>query len=558
MLEDNGSAPLLTPTQFSQELCAQSDATTLVRVFVRGVLLFSHANHVRLIRRDLDSLVIEAEAMTNGDEIDLQDRRMLRESEASLQGTFNTALLTRNIVLSKDWLSNESPHGDQEFSESSLPTLWCLPLLPNNQGLVLLCLQRETGAPPFENTMVSHLLLLSAQAAVALDNIRYRAQIICENAQREIAEKTLRESEHALAEAQRISKTGNWRWNLKTDAVTASLECRRIYELPELPHVTREDFMVLVHPDDMSQLESTVSGNIAEGRVLKHEYRLLLRNGDVRYVQVEGHPQTGGGDAIHYVGVVSDITERKLFENHIQNVQAKLARALRLATMGELAAAIIHEIAQPLTGIVTNTEACLRWLAKSPTNIERANAAARRALRDAERAIGVSRGLRSLVSKSGISKVPVDIDDTIEEVALLLSGELERADVRLHLEKAAERPVSGDRVQLQQVLMNLMCNGIDAMRSVDQKSRRLTVSSGSLDEYTALVTVHDTGEGLHGRNPEELFDALFSTKPGGMGMGLRVCRSIVEAHAGKLTASSNADGTRFQCTLPYVERTDNS
>ncbi|MFP3646690.1 ATP-binding protein [Paraburkholderia sp. SIMBA_054] len=558
MLEQYGPAFASTPVQVAQELLAQSDATNLVRVLARGILLCSQTNYVSLVRRHRDTLLIEAEAIKNRDTIELSNQRSLRKSETRLHSAFNTALLTRNIVFLSDWSPGKSVNHEHHRHDAYLPTLWCVPLISNEQGLDLLCLQREAGAAPFHRELIDQFLLLSAQAAVSLDNIRYRAQIEHDNAQRENVERILRDSENTLAEAQRISKTGSWRWNVSTDVVAASKECRRIYDLPDLPRVTRRDFMALVHPNDRSQVESTVKGNVSEGKVLKHEYRLLLRNDEVRYIQVEGHPQTDDSGAVCYVGVVNDITERKLFENHLQNVQAKLSRALRLATIGELAASIIHEIAQPLTGIVTNTEACLRWIEKNPTNVERADSAARRALHDAERAIGVSRSLRSLVSRSGTLKVPVDLDDTIEEVALMLNGEIERANIRLLLVKAAERPVSGDRFQLQQVLMNLMCNGIDALRSADRGSRLLTVSSKSLDESTAQVTIHDTGEGFHGRNPEDLFDALFTTKPGGMGMGLRVCRSIVEAHGGKLIASSDAEGTKFQCTLPYVGRVGNS
>ena len=184
--------------------------------------------------------------------------------------------------------------------------------------------------------------------------------------------------------------------------------------------------------------------------------------------------------------------------------------------------------------------------------IDRARAAAKRVVTEAERAANVFYGLRALASKTGIVQVPVDIDDAIEEVALLLRGELERGNIRLEIRCDARRPVHGDRFQLQQVIENLMHNAIDAMLSVDNQPRLLTIISESKDKGTAMVTIHDTGCGFGPHTAEELFEALFTTKPDGMGMGLKVCRSIVEAHGGRLQAQSGSDGTRFQFTLPYV------
>ncbi|ALL68292.1 Two-component oxygen-sensor histidine kinase FixL [Paraburkholderia caribensis MBA4] len=557
MLEDKAPTPVLLAVQISEELRAQTAAADLIRVFVTGATLCSRAKHIRLIHRDGELLVVQGEAFRRGKQIRFRGVRPLKDSEAQLGAVFNTVGQAHDAVLTSGRFHEVSSSHEWCLNKDRLADLLCFPLQSDSHNAGILFVKGEVGAAPFDQTLIGCLRLLSAQAAVALENIRYRLQTSSAPPQQEVAAEALRESERALAEAQRISKTGNWRWNLITDCVTASPECRRIYGVSQSTNLTRTPFLSAVHPDDLPQVEIDVASSIAHGRVLKHEYRLLLPSGEIRNVLVEGHPQPDEQGAMHYIGVVSDVTERTQFQQNLQTAQAKLSNALRLATIGEFAAAIIHEIAQPLTGIVTNTETCLRWMAKQPADIDRAQTAARRALRDAERAIGVSRGLRSLVSKSGISKAPVDIDDTIEEVSLLLSGELERENIRLSLHKAAERPVSGDRFQLQQVLMNLMCNAIDAMRSAKHRTRRLMISSESLDADNVQITVHDTGEGFL-NDPEQLFDPLFTTKPGGMGMGLRICRSIVDGHGGKLTATSSTAGTTFRCTLPYIPRPDNS
>jgi len=334
--------------------------------------------------------------------------------------------------------------------------------------------------------------------------------------------------------------------------VQASVEFFRIYGLEFTPVSPRSTFTDLVHSDDIQALQRVVGGATAQGKSFRTEYRIHAASGDLKYLQNEGHPQIATDGTLYYVGIVMDTTERRNTEKALQATKAQLASALRLSTMGELAASIIHEINQPLTGIMANAQVCLRWLLPEPPQIDRAREAAKRLVGDAERAANVFRGLRALASKIGIVQVPVDIDDAIEEVALLLRGELERGNIRLEIRRGALRAVHGDRFQLQQVIENLMHNAIDAMLCVDDSPRRLTITSEPKSDGVAMVTVHDTGCGFGSHSPEELFDALFTTKPDGMGMGLKVCRSIIEAHSGKLVASSGTDGTKFQFTLPYV------
>jgi signal transduction histidine kinase len=247
-----------------------------------------------------------------------------------------------------------------------------------------------------------------------------------------------------------------------------------------------------------------------------------------------------------------DVTERRHAEEALRDTQAELTRASRLTTMGELAASLSHELRQPLAAIVMNGSATLRWLDRNPPDLDEAREAAARIVREGQRADEVIRGLRALATKSELQLTTLDIDDVVEEVLALTRGELHRHGVALRTELAAgERPVVGDRVQLQQVLLNLILNGIDAMRAVAPRTRELTVSSSFADAHSVRVSVEDTGPGLDPAIAPRIFDPFFTTKADGLGMGLSICRSIVDVHGGKLWASPRVPhGTVLHFTVP--------
>jgi len=238
----------------------------------------------------------------------------------------------------------------------------------------------------------------------------------------------------------------------------------------------------------------------------------------------------------------------------LRDVQADLARVARLTTLGELAASLAHEINQPLTAIATSGNACLRWLNRDQPDLASARDAASRVVRDAHRAGDVIRSLRSLTQKSGPQLTTLDIRDAIEEVLALIRGELQRQGVVLHTDLAPGGwPVLGDRVQLQQVLLNLIMNAIQAMAAVSDRRRELTVSVARAEPDRVQVLVEDTGPGLDPAIAPRIFDPFFTTKSDGLGMGLSICRSIIEAHGGQLGVSSRAShGAAFHFTIPVA------
>ena len=289
------------------------------------------------------------------------------------------------------------------------------------------------------------------------------------------------------------------------------------------------------------------------------EHRSLMPNGSVKYFRVVGHPSTkDDAGRVEFVGAVTDITERKLAEKALQEkevslheTQAELAHVSRLTTMGELAASIAHEVNQPLVGVVTNASASLRFLAGDSPNLVEAREALRAIIRDGNRAADVISRMRGLFKKAWPTKERLNINEAIEEVAILTRGEARRNKVALRMELAANLPsVMADRVQIQQVMMNLILNGIEAMSAVEDRKRDLIVRTQRGEGDHVRVAVQDSGVGFDPLNAERIFDAFHTTKPGGMGMGLTISRSIVESHGGRLWATANdGPGATFQFTV---------
>jgi PAS domain S-box-containing protein len=371
--------------------------------------------------------------------------------------------------------------------------------------------------------------------------------------ERKRAEGDLRRSEASLAQAQEISQTGSWRWNVDTGQLRWSTEFLRIFGFdPATSEPSYATAMKRVAPEDRPAFEQVLDRAVRERTGFQHEYRIFLADGSVKHLQSVGHPDIAESGHVEYIGTVMDITGRKRAEQALRDAQADLAYVTRLTMMGELAASLAHEINQPLAAIVTNGSAGLRWLNQDPADLGEVRAAFSRIVRDGARAGDVIRGLRALAKKIGPELAKLDINDAIDEVLALTRSELQRHGVVLHTDLlAGDRSAFADRVQLQQVLMNLILNGIEAMKAVAGRQRILTISSEAAEPDGVLVAVADTGPGLDPDTADRIFEPFFTTKPQGLGMGLSICRSIVTAHGGRLWASPNAPyGTVFRFTVP--------
>jgi C4-dicarboxylate-specific signal transduction histidine kinase len=262
----------------------------------------------------------------------------------------------------------------------------------------------------------------------------------------------------------------------------------------------------------------------------------------------------GSGD--EGVAFVLDLSEQKRAEEALRQAQAELTRTARLTMMGELTASIAHEINQPIAAIVMNGSAGLRWLNKDEPDVEEARSALTRLVSDGKRAGNVIRGLRALVKKSVPEMAEFDINDAIREILALTRSDLQRHQVSVHTDLFPDRTlVMGDRVQLQQVLLNLIKNAAEAMTAITDRAKMLEIRGQITESGEALITVEDTGAGLDPTTADHIFERFFTTKPTGMGMGLSICRSIIEAHGGRLWASARSPhGTAFQFTVPTADR----
>jgi PAS domain S-box-containing protein len=370
---------------------------------------------------------------------------------------------------------------------------------------------------------------------------------------RKRAEEELQRSEAFLAEGERLTLSGSFLWRLDTDEITFSEQLYRIHEFDRDSPVTLERIRSRIHPEDLPLLSEKIERARAGGNnALNYEIRLRMPNGSVKYVRTIAHGTRDRDGRPQIIGAVQDVTERRLAEEALTQARSDLAHVTRVTSLGMLTAAIAHEVNQPLSGIITNAGTCLRMLAAEPPNVEGARETAKRTIRDANRASELITRLRALFSKKESTTEPVDLNEATQEVIALSLSELQRNRVILRREFADDLPVvTGDRVQLQQVILNLLRNASDAMRAVNDRPRQLQIRTERGTDDQVRLTVQDAGVGLDPQAMDRLFQAFYTTKNDGMGIGLSVSRSIIERHHGRLWAEPNdGPGATFSFSIP--------
>jgi predicted ATPase/signal transduction histidine kinase len=462
-----------------------------------------------------------------------------------------TVMRTRQLTVLDNAMQPHVFAEDEYFRDRQVRSVLCLPLVKQGQVIGVLYLENNLAPGVFTSSRTSVLELLAGQAAISLDNARLYAELVEENARRREIEAALRTSKSSLALGQRISQSGSFRWNARTGEAQWSDELFAILghkvssvvpSLAELEH--------LIHPEDLQPFLAMLTEAVHHSSAFQHAFRLLMPDGAIRHLELLGEPD---GDDM-FVGVTSDVTERKSTETALRNARAELARVSQATIMGELAASIAHEINQPLASIVSNASASVRWLNREVPVVAEALAGLSDIVDDGKRAADIVRALQSLAKQTPPNREPLYINEVIRQVVLLTASEVEQHQVLLYKEVSEPQlSVQGDAVQLQQVVLNLIMNAVDAMSEVNDRPRRLSISCDTVADEYVVVSVQDNGFGIDQEHIERVFEAFFTTKEKGMGMGLAICRSIIDAHGGMLRAfSGRSSGAVFVFTLPVA------
>jgi PAS domain S-box-containing protein len=419
-----------------------------------------------------------------------------------------------------------------------LRAVWSTPIC-SREGHVLgtFCVYQRVPALPS----------LHQQELIA--QVTHIASIAIERAQGEAA---LRRSEALLAEGQRLSMTGTFWWRVATNEVQWSAESYRILGADPAAPATFALADTRIHPDDAPAVRTRLERAQREGDDFGFECRLLSADGSVTYVRVDARATRDRCAQLEYIGAIQDVTERRRSDEALSKLRSELAHVARVSSLGALTASIAHEVNQPLAGIVTNASTCLRMLTADPPDVEGARETARRTIRDGHRASDVIARLRALFTKKELTLEPVDLNDATREVIALSLSDLQRHQVILHSELSDDLPsVIGDRVQLQQVILNLIRNASDAMTNVHDRPRQLLIRTERESGDGVRAIVRDSGVGIDAPSMAKLFDAFYTTKSGGMGIGLSVSHSIVERHHGRLWAEPNeGPGVTFAFAIP--------
>jgi PAS domain S-box-containing protein len=525
----------------SQAISSEIVLPKLIEKLVRIAVEHAGAERGLLILLRGDVPQIEAEATTGHRRVEVTVRQAAVTPSDIPQSVLHYVIRTQERLVLDDAAVRNLYSDDKYVLQKRPRSVLCLPIVKQTKLIGALYLENNLTPYAFTSDRVAVLEMLASQAAISVENARlYSEQQRSEDRLRNV-----------------INTIPAHAWSATPDGYVDFFSQR----LMESTGRSVEDLLgwgwgSLVHPDDFASFLEDWRAALAVGEPMEGELRLRLADGDYRWFLMRNVPLRDElGNITRWYGVGIEIEDRKRAEEQLRQAQADLVHISRVTTMGELTASLAHEINQPITGTVTNGNACLRWLAADPPNLDEARDAARRIVRDGKRAGDVIARIRALATKTATAKVRLDMNQTIQEVIALVRDEMRRNSVTLRMELANDLlPVLGDRVQLQQVLLNLIMNGVEAMSTIEERSRKLVIRTQNDEADQVRVTVQDSGIGLAPQSMDRIFDAFYTTKHGGMGMGLSISRSIVQNHGGRLWAVANdGSGTTFQFNIPKYQ-----
>ncbi len=518
-------------------------------------LLLERAGAQRgLLIRILDNNVLETQACAETSSDGVKVRRVKeRPSATDMPLSILSAVMRTGQEIRTGKPGSFSPFSQDAYLVTSGAAVMCVPMYKQAKMVGVLYLENRVMPEIFTAEHSRIVRMLASQAAVSLETARLYAELLEENVQRRRVEKELRASQTSLMLGERISNTGTWRWDIDQDLMFVSDEYARILGLPDRQRtISMADFLMLVHPEDYQRISRLVTDSVRNGVSMRAEFRVFRPDGECRYILGVGNPVGDEPSVAEYFGVITDITARRQSEDAVRVAQADLARVARATTVGQLTASIAHEINQPLMSIVANAGASLRWLSREPAMLSHARTSLEEIISEGERAGNIIRGLQALTRNQTASRSRVNLHHLVYHIVALSRSELERQQIALQYQlKAQDAFIYGDSVQIQQVLLNLIVNAIDAMAGIHDRPLTLTVSSLNPEPGRIRLDITDTGIGLSPEVQARLFDSFYTTKEQGMGMGLSISHSIIERHAGRLQAApGERHGSRFWFTLP--------
>jgi predicted ATPase/signal transduction histidine kinase len=480
---------------------------------------------------------IEAEATAGHGTIEVVVRQEPVTPSDLPQSALHYVIRTQEGVLLDDASADGVYAKDEYVRRKRARSILCLPLVKQKKLVGALYLENNLTPFVFTPERISVLQLLASQAAISLENAGLYSD--------------LQRSEAFLADGQSIGKTGSFGWNVTSGEIYYSEETYNILEIDRAAELTFDLAFQRIHPDDRDWAQRTIDRATREKSDFDMELRLLMADGKVKHAHIIGRVLHTSSDDLEFVGAVTDITERREVEEALRHARAELAHANRVTTVGELTASLAHEISQPISGAMTNANTCLEKLGRDRPDLGEVRAAVTRIARDAQRASEIIGRIRSLFVKGAPNREVIDVNEINRDTVALLRDEALRQNVSVRTDLAADLPqIVGDRVQLQQVAMNLIINGIEAMKDIDG-IREIVIKSQRGENEQILVSVTDTGTGFPPQLTEQIFDPFFTTKARGTGMGLRISRSIIESHGGRLWAVGNPGcGATFHLSLP--------
>ena len=531
-----GHLDLGTVVKISQAVSSEINLEKLIQTLMRIALEHAGAERGLLILPREEGMRIEAEATTVRDAVEVRLRETPVMPSELPESLLHFVIRTQESVVLDDASLPNPFSADEYVRRRHSRSVLCLPLVKQAKLMGVLYLENSLTPYAFTPARITVLKLLASQAAISLENARLYI-----DAQQMAA---------YLKMAQTLSRTGSFGWRPATGDLAWSDETYEIAGYDRGTKPTLDLVFQRTHPEDAAFVQEVLQQGTLSGTDLDYEHRLLLPDGSVKFVHVLAHAERDEGNNIEYVGAVMDITARKQAEEALRKLQGELAHIARVMTMGELAASIAHEVNQPLASIISSAGACLRWL--DAQKLEEARRSISRVMAEGHRASEIIGRVRALAKKAPPQKDWLDINETIREVLVLARSEIQGRGVALETELPKHIPaILADRIALQQVILNLMMNAIEAMSGMSDGPRELLVRSGTEGAEHVVISVEDSGPGLDSKSLDRLFEAFYTTKPHGLGMGLAVSRSIIDAHGGRLWATANAPrGAVFQFLLP--------